>query len=374
MRSEHAGSGTADARPPPAEAVRMAPRISSRDVWIVLGNTLALIVLLVLLWRVRTIVSWVLAAFIIALALEPVLQALMRRGVRRGWAVLIVCIVFATFLAGLFATLIPLLVDQARSLADRAPELLKRLQDALPSDLFDGQLSVEDIGQAVSERGAQAAGPAVDVATAVVHAVVGVITVLVLAVFAMLFGDELVQDALAWIPPERRAYWEDLGERMKSLVGRYVLGTLLVSSIGGLVMGITTLALGVPYFLALALVMVVLGVVPYLGSAMGALLVIGVTFSTTGLTAALIAAVIYLVYQQIENHVLQPVVQRRTMRMNPLVISLALLVGTSLAGILGTLLALPIAGVLQIILHDLAAHRDAQRDAQRATTTTAAPS
>lgn len=337
----------------------MAHRISSRDVWIVLGNTFALVVLLALVWQTRTILSWLLAAVIVALALEPALQFLIKRGLRRGWAVLIVCLVFVVFLAGLLATLVPMIVEQARSLIDRAPELLQRLEYALPGDLLANELDTSALGERLSEHGAEAAGPAVDVATAVVRGVVGLITVLVLSVFAMLFGGEIVSGGLTWFPPERRDHLEDLGERMKSVVGRYVLGTLLVSSIGGLVMGTTTLLLGVPYFLALALVMVVLGLIPYLGSAMGAVLVVGITFSAKGLTAALIAAGIYLVYQQVENHVLQPVVQRRTMRMNPLIISVALLLGADLAGILGTLLALPIAGVLQVLLRDLEARRDA---------------
>ncbi len=115
---------------------------------------------------------------------------------------------------------------------------------------------------------------------------------------------------------------------------------------------VSTLLLGVPYFLPLGLAMAVLGLIPFVGSFLGALLVAGTTFATVGTTEGLIALGVFLVYQQVEGHLLQPLIQRRTLNMNPLLIALVMLVGTSLMGLLGAVLALPIAGAVQVLLQD----------------------
>ena len=130
-------------------------------------------------------------------------------------------------------------------------------------------------------------------------------------------------------------------------------GAVSISLIGGAVTTVTLLLLGVPYFLPLGLVMAVLGLIPFIGAFLGGVLIIGTTFASAGTHAGFIALAVFLVYQQVENHLLQPFIQRRTLRMNPLLIALAMLAGTAFAGILGALLALPVAGALQILAQDL---------------------
>ena len=105
--------------------------------------------------------------------------------------------------------------------------------------------------------------------------------------------------------------------------------------------------------------MAVLGILPYIGSILGGVLVVSATFLTSGLKAGVIALAIFLVYQQVENHVLQPVVQRKTIKMSPLVIAVVMLIGTALWGLNGALLSLPIAGAIQVLLEDRLARRQA---------------
>src|SRR5919106_1633762 len=145
---------------------------------------------------------------------------------------------------------------------------------------------------------------------------------------------------------------------MHRRVGGYVSGTLLIALIAGAVNGTTLAILGNPYFLPLGLVMIVLGVIPWIGSALGALLVASTTFAAQGAKPALIVIAIYLVYQQVEGHLLQPLVQRHTIRMNPLLIAIVMLIGTALTGLLGALLALPVAGAVHVVLQDLLADRE----------------
>jgi putative heme transporter len=143
-------------------------------------------------------------------------------------------------------------------------------------------------------------------------------------------------------------------------VGGYVGGAVIIAMVGGIVTALATALLGVPYFMPLGLSMAVLGILPYVGSVVGGVLVVSATFLTAGLKAGLIALAIFLVYQQAENHVLQPVVQRKTIKMSPLVIAVVMLIGTALWGLMGALLSLPIAGAIQVLLEDRLARRQAR--------------
>jgi putative heme transporter len=339
----------------------MAGRISSRDVWIVVGNALALVTLAWLVWRLRTLVSWLLVAVLIALAVEPLIHWLGKHGLKRGWAVLLTCLGLVGVVAAMVASVMPMFAAQIRGLIERAPALVQGLRQSDAFRWLDERVDVVDSMQgAVAELGHSAATPALGVATAVIGGLVAVITIAILAVLAMLFGGDLVRGGLAWLRPERRARWAELLGRMQVIVGRFVLGELIVASIAGITMGVTTAVIGVPYYLALGLIMVLLTLIPYLGSMIGAVLVVGVTFSSEGLVPGLIVLGVYLVYQQLENQVVQPIVQRRTMHINPLLVALALLGGTMLAGIAGALLALPIVGAVQVVLDDVRERRRAR--------------
>jgi predicted PurR-regulated permease PerM len=335
--------------------------VSPRAVWIVLINASALALGLALLWHLRTIVSWVLVALLIALALQPAVAWLTRHRIRRGWAVATVFIVVMGLVVAMVATLVPMVTEQARELAARAPELIERVEESRLVGWADRQFRVLDrVQAAIGELLGDVAQPALAVAKGVLGGLAGVVTVVVLAVFMLLFGDEVIAKSLQWVAPDRRENYVRLLRRMRRVVGGYVAGTLVVAGIGGVVMGTTLALLGVPYFLPLGLTMMVLGIIPFLGSALGAVLLVGMAFASSGLYPGLITAVVYLVYQQVENELLQPLVQRRTLRMNPLIITLALLAGTGLAGVLGALLALPIAGAIQVLLQDALERRQAR--------------
>lgn len=335
--------------------------MSPKTIWTVLGSALALVATLLVLWKLRTVLSWTLVALLLALALDPLVDWLTRHRVKRPWAVVLVFIAVAAFVTTLLATLLPLVVAQARDLFARGPELLDRLRAAPPVQWVEAQFHViARVEQAMAVGGTDLAAPAVAVAVDVLRGLAATVTIIALTIFMLLFGHGVFDVALTWCPPQRRARIRDTARRMRKVVGGYVLGSLMVAAIGGALMAVTTAILGVPYFLPLGLVMVLLGLIPFLGSAIGALLVVGITFATAGLRDGLIVAAVYLVYQQIENHVLQPLVQRRTIRMNPLLIALAVLAGTALGGVLGALLALPVAGSVQVLLHDALERRRAR--------------
>jgi putative heme transporter len=171
------------------------------------------------------------------------------------------------------------------------------------------------------------------------------VTIVALTVFMLLFGGA--------------PRYSEVALRIRRTAGGYVTGALFIALVGGVVTGVTTALLGVPYFLPLGFVMAIVGVVPFIGSVVGGTLVVSATFLASGIKAGFIALAVFLVYQQVENHVLQPLVQRKTIRMSPLVIAVVMLVGTALWGVVGALLSLPIAGTIQVILEERLARRQA---------------
>jgi predicted PurR-regulated permease PerM len=297
-------------------------------------------------------------ATLLALALDPAVRLLERRGVRRGFGGFMVVVTAVGSVTLLLATRVPMLVEQGRNLVAALPDGLQRLRGTFVFAWLDQRFDlIERAQNELGARASDAAGPVVALVGSVVHGVVATVTVGVLTVFMLLFGRGLFRSLLAWVPPAHRGRVVTLTRRVRGSVGGYVSGTVLIASIGGVVTGVTLLLLGVPYFLPLGLAMMLLGTVPFLGPALGGILVVGTTFFTTGTRQGVIALVVFVLYHQAENHLLQPLVQRRTIKMNPLAIAVVMLVGTAVAGVLGALLALPLAAATQIVLEDVFARR-----------------
>jgi predicted PurR-regulated permease PerM len=173
------------------------------------------------------------------------------------------------------------------------------------------------------------------------------------------------------VRPEKRPELQSLVVDMRKAVSGYLVGVVIICALGGVVTGVSTYLLGVPYFLALGLMYLLLGFIPYLGSLLVAVTVSLTTFATVGFRRALIALALCLVYQQIEGNVIQPLIQKRTLKMNPLLIAIVVIVGAMLMGVLGGVLALPFAAALQVVLQRvqrMRAHRWEQ-EAQHASPT-----
>ncbi len=348
-------------------------QISPRTIWTVAGHVLFILGLLLVLKTASTVVSWVLIALFLALALDPAVDALHRRGLPRGIAVLLALAVAVGLVVVLVTTLVPMLADQVRSLVAAGPEILARFEQSRLGGWLERFDLIDRARTEATERGPASVGPMLGVVAGVAEGALGAITVTVLTIFMLLFGEDVFASATAWIEPGLRQEVIGTVLRMKKSVGGYVAGSLLIAGIGGAVTTIGMLVLGVPYFLPLGLLMFIMGVIPFLGGAIGAIAVVGSTFATAGTKAGVIALVGWLVYQQVENHLLQPLIQRKTIKMNPLLITLVMLFGTALFGLLGALLALPVAGALQVLLKERLARRAAAWDPPPVTAPAASP-
>ncbi len=309
------------------------------------------------------VLIWISVAAFFAMALNPAVGWLMEHGVRRrGLAVAIAYVGTLVAIALLGASFVPVLVDQVNNFVDAVPGYLDDLTRGRGRLGFlerDYHL-VDRVREAISDGGASKvlgiSGTAVAVTKSVVSAVIAVITIAFLTLFMLLEGPAWVERGYSLIPEESQPRWRNVGDQIYRTVGGYVTGNLAISLIAGVVSTLVLLLVGVPYAVALGLVVAILDLIPLAGATIAAILVTTVAFLDSP-TAGVIILVFFVVYQQLENHVLQPIVYGRTVQLSPLAVLMAVLIGAQLAGVVGALAAIPVAGTIQVFLVDYLRHR-----------------
>jgi predicted PurR-regulated permease PerM len=178
-----------------------------------------------------------------------------------------------------------------------------------------------------------------------------VVSIVVLTFLLLLEGPRLLGNGLGSLSEERRDRVERVGRDCARSVTGYMAGNLVISVICGTLTFTVLAIMGVPYAGVIAVFVAIADLIPLIGATIGAVLGIAVAFLHS-VPAGIVAVIFFVVYQQLENHLLQPVVLSRTVKINPLVVLVSILLGVELAGILGALLAIPVAGIIQVVLRD----------------------
>ena len=339
-------------------------RFRPRAVLVVIGVIVATAAVLEVLWVARGVIIWILIAAFLAMALNPAVDWLQAHGVeRRGAAVGIAYVGAVLAIAALAATFIPTLVREVNDFAEAVPDYVEDLTKGRGRLGFlerDYQI-VERIREAVEEQGAGGilgfSDAALSVTRSVVNAVVGVVTIAFLTLFMLLEGPNWVERAYGLLPEESQPRWRNVGREIYRTVGGYVSGNLLISVIAGITSTLVLLVLGVPYAVALGLLVAILDLIPLAGATIAAVIVSTVAFLSEDWKIGLLVAGFFIVYQQLENHVLEPVVYGRTVQLSPLAVLISVLIGAELAGVIGALGAIPLAGTIQVVLRDWLQHR-----------------
>jgi predicted PurR-regulated permease PerM len=194
-------------------------------------------------------------------------------------------------------------------------------------------------------------GTAVAITKGVVNIVAGIVTVTFLTFFMLLEGPQWVERLFGLLPPASQPRWRQVASDIYRTVGGYVTGNLLISVIAGTLTTIVLLVMGVPFAVALGLVVAVLDLIPLAGATIAAT-IIGTVAFLHSIVAGIVVVVFFILYQQVENHLLQPLVYGRTVQLSPLVVLISVLIGAEIAGILGALGAIPAAGAVQVLLVD----------------------
>jgi predicted PurR-regulated permease PerM len=360
----------------PQRSVRFQPRALLSVVAVLLGVA----VLLIVLWISRRVITWVLIALFLALAINPAVEWLNRHHVpRRGAAVAVIYLGVLLVVLGIAAIFVPNLVRQISDFVSAVPGYVRDLTKGHgPLGFLETKYHVvERVQDAVKGGGS---GGAAKVSTglsavvaagrSVVEAIVATVTIIFLTLFMLLEGQAWTERVYGLVPPDQQDRWRRIGHSIYRTVGGYVSGNLLISFIAGLSYGIVLLVLGVPFPLALGFIVALLDLIPLAGATLAGVIVVAAAF-VTGTTEGIIMAVFVVVYQQLENHILQPVIYGRTVQLSPLVVLIAILIGSQVAGVLGALGAIPVAGALQVILIDQLEHRRSQRAGAEPATETA---
>jgi predicted PurR-regulated permease PerM len=344
-----------------------------RTIFTVLGILILVGVVLYVLWVARHVVSWVLISLFFTLALNPAVGWLQSHGIAsRGLATGIVFLLALGAVAGIAAAFIPTLVDQVNSFANKVPDYVTQLTEGR------GRLGfletryhiVEKVKKAVQSGGvgrlALGAGAALTVTKSVITAVVATLTIVFMTFFMLLEGPMWMNRIYGLVPEKDQPRWRRVGDDIYRTVGGYVTGNLLISLIAGVASGVVLWLAGVPFAVALGLLVAFLDLIPLAGATIAAVLCVLVAIAASGTTAAIIVGVFFVVYQQLENHVIQPLVYGRTVQLSPLAVLVSVLVGAQIAGVLGALAAIPIAGTIQVLIVDWRANRLERREAQPA--------
>ena len=343
-------------------------RFRPRAVLIVIGIVLATAAALWLIWLTKGVLLWIVIAAFLATALNPAVDWLQRHGIRRrGGAVAIVFLTALGLIVAVGATFVPTLVNEVNDFAQAVPDYVDDLTKGRGPLGFlerDYQI-VERIRDAIEKSGVGGvlglSSTAVGVAKGVVTAVVAILTISFLTLFMLLEGPSWVERIYDLVPERHEPRVRRIGSEVYRAIGGYVAGNLAISVVAGTATAIVLSILGVPFAFALALIVGLLDLVPLAGATIAAVIVTTVAFLDST-TSGIIVLVFFVVYQQFENHVLQPVVYGKAVRLSPLAVLVAVLIGAELAGVIGALGAIPAAAAIQVVLRELLGRNEAGPD------------
>jgi predicted PurR-regulated permease PerM len=318
-----------------------------------------------LIYRLRDILLLILVAGFVALLLNPIVNVLERRLVRRrGVAVAIVTILATLVFIGLALVFGYPLVNGITNLADKLPSYVASAQNGRG---WIGHLVTRYHIQNWVQRNtpklityAQSLSkPALTIGKGALSLLIELATIFILVLLLLLEGPKMRRWILAQMTPARAATVTRVSAEVNRGVAGYMLGNLLTSLIAGIVVFVTLMIVGVPYPLLWGLWVALVDFLPMIGGALAGIPTVLFAF-TRSITAGIVTLVVFLVYTQIENHVLNPVIMSKTVRISPLLVLIAVLVGASLGSLVGglfggfvaALLAIPLAGALQVLVRE----------------------
>jgi predicted PurR-regulated permease PerM len=339
--------------------------IGARTLMTLLG--VALLVALALL-SLGTLISIFLAA-VIALGIDPLVGALVRRGWKRGSAALAT---FAALIVGVFA----LVALAAGPVWDQIVEFVR----GLPA-LWDQLTQKDGFQQIVSTAGADdtirnalkdlaaglpdAASTLLGIAGSAFGSILSLVTLTFLALFLVMERPTITDWLFGFTAPAVEARWRPVVEESIRAVSSSLLGNIAISIVAGTVAGLSAWALGLPFPIVLAVIAGLLDLIPQIGATIASVILVAVAL-TVGTTEAVIMLVIQLIYQQVENYIVYPIVYREAVELSGFTTIVSVMIAGAILGVAGAILAVPFAAVIKIVLHEAGAPRRARMAAMRA--------
>ena len=336
-------------------------QLSTRTIVRVFFTLVALGVLLYTLYLVRSVLGLLLISVFLAVALGPAVDHVRDLKLPRSASILAVflALFLAIFLIGLIV--VPPIADEVQAFAEDVPTYIDDIRENETlrdyDDKYDITTKLEEQASSLPSRLGDAAGALQAVTVGVFSTLLQLITVLTITFFLLLDGGRIVNFLLAQLRPRQQDRMRKMAGDIYGATGGYVAGAFVIATAAGLSTYVVLSILGVPFAVPLAVLMAFFGLIPLVGSTIGGTLVALVTLLADFPGDLIVWVVFVIVYQQLENNVLQPLVYRRTVNLHPLAVITAILIGSSLLGVLGALVAIPIAAAIQIALKDVWDHR-----------------
>lgn len=342
----------------PAASGPTRTKVPVRTIAASIAMVLATVLALLILQRVTRILVWVVIAAFFAVALAPLVGLIQRRlHLKRSLATLLVYVLGLLILSGLIAVFVTPLASQYDDLRRAIPGWVSDAQagrgplgDLIKRYNLDDYLTKNQDKITKSLTGLST--PALHIVAAAGQFLVAVVSVAVLSFLMVLEGPKLTEAAYAQLPERHQDRARRVAHDCARTITGYITGALLIATVCGVLTYVVLTIMDVPFAGVIALFVAVCDLIPLIGATLGAVVaVVAAVFASV--PAAIVVGIWFVIYQQLENHLFQPVVQSRTVKLNPLAVLLSVLLGVELAGILGALLAIPVAGILQVIVRDL---------------------
>ncbi|HLM09440.1 MAG TPA: AI-2E family transporter [Thermoleophilaceae bacterium] len=332
---------------------------SARSTLRIVLTVICVAIALYLVYLLRRPIGWLLISVFLAIALSPPVNWAARR-MKRGLAIAVVYLGLLALPLLLMALIVPPLITEANNFAQNVPEYAEdvsefvedndRLRD-LNKD-YDITAQLEKEAEKLPGRLGGAAGTLRDLGLGIINSVFALITILVLTAFLLGSGRRWADAIIDIRPPAERDRLRRSRDHIAGAVGGYVAGALTIAVIAGVATYLVLLILGVPFRAPLAVIAGLFSLIPLVGATLAAFLIGIVTLFENFPTATIIWVIWAIVYQQFENHVIQPQIQRRTVNVHPFLTIVAVLFGSTLLGVLGALVAIPVAASIQILLRE----------------------
>jgi len=330
--------------------------VSGRSIARIILVAAGVLAALYFLYLIRQVIGLMFIAIFLAVALGPAVDFFHHGKVPRAAAIIGVFLLIFLFIFLIGLLVVPPVVDEVDEFASDVPSYIDELRSSSTLRRYDDRYGIteqlERQAATLPRRLGDAAGALQNVTVGVFSAIFQLIVVLVMTFFLLLDGKRAIAFFYREAGPEREERVSTIAGHVYRAVGGYVTGAFSIAFIAGVATYVMLLALGVPFAVPLSVLMAFFVLIPLVGATIGGV-IIAVVAGVDNFPTGLIAWLVFLVvYQQIENNVLQPFVYRRTLALHPLLVIVAVLVGASLLGILGALLALPAAATLQILVKD----------------------
>jgi len=319
------------------------------------------------LTNVGSLLTWIAIALFIALGLDPVVRFLMRRGLSRPLAVVATMVGMLAIFGGFMALIIPTLVNQITTFITRAPDIVADFLNSEWVREIDQQYALservtDEVDRFFGDSGAvtNVFGGVLGVSQTVAQSMFGVLIVLVLAIYFLASLPGMMGFSLRLAPRTKRERVTELAERITRSVGNYVMGQATVAILNSLVALLLMSVLGVPFTALLTLLVAMLAFIPLVGGVIAGILVTLVTLSL-GWQTALIYAICYFGYLQVEAYFVSPRIMRRAVAVPGAVAVISVIAGGTLAGVTGALMAIPVAASAMILLREVFIARQDRR-------------